>query len=146
VVTVAALMDTIVEYVVDAIERYADGVASKLDHIEERILADDMSEGRNMLGRIRRTTVRLHRQLVILRSLMQRFELDVSETLALKLTTSKLRQRLDWLDIEVVSLRDRAHLLQEEVTIKTAEQKTFRFSPSSPRSFCRQLWLPASSA
>ena len=53
-------MDTIVEYVVDAIERYADGVASKLDHIEERILADDMSEGRNMLGRIRRTTVRLH--------------------------------------------------------------------------------------
>ena len=46
----------------------------------------------------------------------------MSETLALKLTTSKLRQRLDWLDIEVVSLRDRAHLLQEEVTIKTAEQ------------------------
>src|SRR6185503_21200985 len=84
----------------------------KLDHIEERILEDDMSEGRNMLGRIRRTTLRLHRQLVILRSLMQRFELDVSETLALKLTTSKLRQRLDWLDNEVVSLRDRAHLLQ----------------------------------
>jgi zinc transporter len=106
-------MDSIVEYVVDAIERYADDVAGKLDHIEERILADDMSEGRNMLGRIRRTTLRLHRQLVILRSLMQRFELDVSETLALKLTTSKLRQRLDWLDIEVVSLRDRAHLLQE---------------------------------
>ena len=41
---------------------------------------------------------------------------------ALKLTTSKLRQRLDWLDIEVVSLRDRAQLLQEEVTMKTAEQ------------------------
>jgi hypothetical protein len=35
--------------------------AGKLDHIEERILADDMSEGRNMLGRIRRTTVRLRR-------------------------------------------------------------------------------------
>jgi len=81
-----------------------------------------MSEGRNMLGRIRRTTLRLHRQLVIMRSLMQRFALEVSETLALKLTTSKLRQRLDWLDNEVVSLRDRAHLLQEEVTIKTAEQ------------------------
>jgi zinc transporter len=120
--TLAALMDTIVEYVVDSIEHYAEDVASKLDHIEERILADDVSHGRNMLGRIRRTTVRLHRQLVILRSLMQRFDLDLSETLALKLTTSKLRQRLDWLDIEVVSLRDRAHLLQEEVTIKTAEE------------------------
>ncbi len=33
-----------------------------------------------------------------------------------------MRQRLDWLDTEIVSLRDRAHLLQEEVTIKTAEQ------------------------
>jgi hypothetical protein len=59
-----------------------------------------------MLRRIRRTTVRLHRQLVILRSLIQRFELD-------KLATSKLRQRLDWFDIEVVSLRDRRQLLQE---------------------------------
>lgn len=120
--TVAALMDMIVEHVIDAVDRYADDVAGKLDHIEERILADDVNEGRKVLGRIRRTTVRLHRQLVILRSLIQRFELDLSETLALRLTTAKLRQRLDWLDIEVISLRDRAHLLQEEVTIKTAEQ------------------------
>jgi zinc transporter len=118
----AALMDTILEFVIDGIDRYGDDVAGKLDHIEERILADDVSEGRNMLGRIRRSTVRLHRQLVILRSLIQRFELDLSEMFALKLTTSKLRQRLDWLDIEVVSLRDRAQLLQEEVTMKTAEQ------------------------
>jgi zinc transporter len=102
----AALLDTILEFVIDGIDRYSDDVAGKLDHIEERILADDVSEGRNMLRRIRRTTVRLHRQLVILRSLIQRFELD-------KLTTSKLRQRLDWLDIEVVSLRDRRQLLQE---------------------------------
>jgi zinc transporter len=33
-----------------------------------------------------------------------------------------LRQRLEWLDAEIISLRDRAHLLQEEVTMKTAEQ------------------------
>jgi len=103
-----ALLDTILEFVIDGIDRYSDDVAGKLDHIEERILADDVSEGRNMLGRIRRTTMRLHRQLVILRSLIQRFELDLSEMFALKLTTSKLRQRLDWLDIEVISLRDRA--------------------------------------
>jgi zinc transporter len=116
------VVGVIVEHVIDAVDRYADDVAGKLDHIEERILADDVNEGRKVLGRIRRTTVRLHRQLVILRSLIQRFELDLSETLALRLTTAKLRQRLDWLDIEVISLRDRAHLLQEEVTIKTAEQ------------------------
>jgi zinc transporter len=33
-----------------------------------------------------------------------------------------LRQRLEWLDAEIISLRDRAQLLQEEVTMKTAEQ------------------------
>ena len=81
-----------------------------------------MSEGRQMLGRIRRTAVRLHRQLVILRALMQRLELDLAEKLTLRLATARLRQRLEWLDTEIVSLRDRAHLLQEEVTMKTAEQ------------------------
>lgn len=73
----AALMDTILEFVIDGIDRHNYDVAGKLDHIEERILADDVSEGPNILGRIRRTTVRFHRQLVILRSLIQRFELDL---------------------------------------------------------------------
>src|SRR5262245_30782737 len=99
-------MDTILEFVIDGIDRYSDDVAGKLDHVEERILADDVGEGRNMLRRIRRTTARLQRQLVILRSPIQRFVLD-------KLTTSKLRPRLDWHHIEVVSLRDRTQLLQE---------------------------------
>jgi zinc transporter len=120
--TVAALLDTIVEHVVDAVDRFADDVARKLDRIEEKILAEDVSEGGQMLVRIRRTTVRLHRQLVILRSLIQRLGLDLGQKFALGLATKKLGQRLDWLDAEIVSLRDRAQLLQEEVTIKTAEQ------------------------
>ena len=33
-----------------------------------------------------------------------------------------MTQRLDWLDTEIIALRDRAHLLQEEVTLKTAEE------------------------
>ncbi len=120
--TVAALLDTIVEHVVDAVDRFADDVARKLDRIEEKILAEDVSEGGQMLVRIRRTTVRLHRQLVILRSLIQRLGLDLGQKFALGLATKTLGQRLDWLDAEIVSLRDRAQLLQEEVTIKTAEQ------------------------
>lgn len=55
-----------------------------------------------MLVRIRRTTVRLHRQLVILRSLIQRLGLDLGQKFALGLATKTLGQRL-----------------QEEVTIKT---------------------------
>ena len=122
VATPAALLETIIGFMIDSIDRFSDDVAGRLDRIEESILADDMSEGRRLLGRIRRTTVRLHRQLVILRALIQRLELDLCQKLSLRIGTSRLRQRLDWLDTEIVSLRDRSHLLQEEVTIKTAEQ------------------------
>jgi zinc transporter len=48
--------------------------------------------------------------------------LDLAEKFTLGLATARLRQRLEWLDAEIISLRDRAHLLQEEVTMKTAEQ------------------------
>ncbi len=122
IATPAALLESIIGYMIDSMDRFSDDVATKLDRIEEQILADDMSEGRQMLGRIRRTTVRLPRQLVILRSLLQRLELDLCQKLSLRIATARLRQRLDWLDTEIVSLRDRAHLLQEEVNIKTAEQ------------------------
>jgi zinc transporter len=122
VANVTALLDTILEHGIDAIDHYAEDIAWKLDRIEERILADDINEGRQVLGRVRRTNVRLHRQLVILRSLIQRFELDLCHNIAFPLAAAKLSQRLDWLDTEIVSLRDRAQLLQEEVTIKTAEQ------------------------
>ena len=73
---------------------------------------------------LRRTTVRLHRQLVTLRSLIQRFEHEIeeSENPALNLRTKKLIQRLDWLDTEIVELRDRSRLLQEEIMLKGSEQ------------------------
>jgi zinc transporter len=120
----AALLDMMVEHIVDAVDHYADDFARKLDHIEERILADHLGEGVQSLGRIRLTAVRLHRQLASLRSLIHRFQLDRGQPSnpALRLETARLSQRLDWLDTEIVALRDRAHLLQEEVTIKTAGQ------------------------
>ncbi|HUU67340.1 MAG TPA: CorA family divalent cation transporter [Methyloceanibacter sp.] len=118
--TVPTLLWAIVEHIVDAVDEYAEDIAGVLDEIEERILADEPSDERLTLGRIRRTIARLHRQLAMSRSLINRFECDVSERSAT--APSKLAQRLDWLDGEVVALRDRAHLLQEEVTLKAAEQ------------------------
>ena len=123
VVRTAALLQIIVEHVVEAIDRYAEGLAGHLDHIEERVIANDVNVHRQAIGRIRRMTVRLHRQLVIMRSLMRRFERDIGDSNpTLRLSPERLSQRLDWLDTEIVALRDRAHLLQEEVTLKTAEQ------------------------
>ena len=69
-------------------------------------------------------TVRLHRQLAILRSLIHRFEhgMEAPQASVLALQTEKLVQRLDWLDTEIVELRDRARLLQEEIMLKDTEQ------------------------
>jgi zinc transporter len=122
--SVVALLEAIMEQVVDSVDHYADELAGTLDHLEERILVDDVNEGRQTLGRVRRTTVRLHRQLAILRQLIHRFELGIghAQQNTFRLATAKLGQRVDWLDAEIVALRDRAHLLQEEVTLKTAEQ------------------------
>ena len=124
VTTVTALFEAIIEHVVDAVDDYAEDLAENLDDIEERILAEKPSDERQTLGRVRRTTVQLHRQIGMSRSLIRHFERDEAQPPkpALRLATSSLGQRLDWLDTEVVALRDRAHLLQEEVTLKMADQ------------------------
>src|SRR5262245_908943 len=124
VATPAALVESLTEQMIEAVDHHAEKLANQLDRIEERILADDTSVDRNVIGRVRRLTVRLHRQLVSLRSLIHRYERDIepSPKPALKLAARKLGQRLDWLDTEIIALRDRSHLLQEELSLKTAEQ------------------------
>lgn len=53
-----------------------------------------------------------------------RFEQNTWQTTgkAHDLKTSQVAQRLDWLDHEMVALRDRAHLLQEEVSLRMTDQ------------------------
>ena len=110
---------------IETLDHYADGLAGQLDRAEERILADEFDVDRQVVGSVRRMTVRLHRQLVTLRTLIQRFEHDIEEeeaNPAITLSTEKLAQRLDWLDTEIVELRDRSRLLQEEIMLKSSEQ------------------------
>jgi zinc transporter len=122
--SVAALLEAIVEHIADAIDATADDLAGELDQIEDRILAGRVGDERQRLGKVRRTTVRLHRQLSGLRVVFHRLERNGTERLspALRIATAGLVQRLDGLDHEVVGMRDRAHLLQEEITARLAEQ------------------------
>ena len=123
--TPSALLETITGQMIDALDHYAEGLAAQLDRAEERILADEVNVDRQVVGSVRRMTVRLHRQLVTLRSLIQRFEQDIEEedaNPAISLPTEKLGQRLDWLDTAIVELRDRSRLLQEEIMLKGSEQ------------------------
>jgi Mg2+ and Co2+ transporter CorA len=60
---------------------------------------------------------------------------------ALKLSVERLGQRLAWLDAEIVALRDRAHLLQEETMLKNAEQTNRNLQVLA---IVSTLFLPAS--
>jgi len=117
--TPAVLLEVIIGQMTESLDRFADGLANQLDHAEERTLADELNTDRKLVG-----TVRVHRQLVTLRLLMHRFEHDIEAFAnpALILPTHKLGQRLDWLDTEIVELRDRSRLLQEEIMLKSSEQ------------------------
>jgi zinc transporter len=121
---VAALLETIVEHIADAIDATADDLAGELDQIEDQLLTGRASDERQRLGKVRRTTVRLHRQLSGLRAVYHRLERNGTERLSpeLRIATAGLVQRLDGLDHEVIGMRDRAHLLQEEIGARLAEE------------------------
>jgi zinc transporter len=120
----AALLETIVENVADTMDRIAERVSRSLDEIEEQVLSDDAADLRQGLGRLRRTCVRLHRQLSGLRIVFHRLEQKNVNDLkpALQLRAGKLAQRLDGLDHTVVEMRERSRLLQEELHLKIEEQ------------------------
>jgi zinc transporter len=120
----AALLEAIVENVADTMDRLSDRIARSLDEIEEQVLSDDTNDLRQHLGRLRRSCVRLHRQLSGLRIVFHRLEQRNPEDLkpALRLRAGKLAQRLDGLDHSIVEMRERSRLLQEELHLKIEEQ------------------------
>ena len=127
---------------VEAVESYADTLAEDLDKVEERLLTAEASDQHQAIGRVRKLAVRLHRQLATQRSLIHRFEREMERSGqdSLQFATAKLAQRLDWLDHEMVALRDRSHLLQEECRCEwpTRPIAICRCSPSSPPCSCRR--------
>jgi zinc transporter len=125
VATVAALLEKIIDEVADTMDRVADKIGIEIDEIEEKVLAGETkSEMRAGLGRLRRTCLRLHRQLAGLRVLFHRLEQKSPENLspALRLHAAKLAQRLDGLDHDITELRERSRLLEEELRFKLEEE------------------------
>src|SRR5215470_9204093 len=123
--SVAALLEKIVDEVADTMDRMADTIGTEIDEIEEKVLAGETNAAmRVSLGRQRRTCVRLHRQLAGLRVLFHRLEQKNTDHLspALRLHAAKLAQRLDGLDHDIVELRERSRLLEEELYFKMEEE------------------------
>jgi zinc transporter len=121
---VASLLEMIVEHVIQSIDRYADKLLEEMSDIEVELLGREVKDLRQKLTRIRRAAVHLHRQLIGLNALFQRYgrELDSEARPKLRIPAVALQQRLQGLDHDIVALRDRAHLLQEEVSAKIAEE------------------------
>ena len=119
----AALLEMIVDRVADTMEQISDRLDIDLDEIEEKILSDGTDDRRKELGRVRRTCVRLHRQLSGLRLVFHRLDQKDMEQLkpAVRLHAAKLAQRLDELDHQIMEMRDRSRLLQEELQLKMEE-------------------------
>jgi zinc transporter len=120
----AGLIELIVTEAAVGIDNLLDELATELDHIEDLLLIDSIPDERRRVGRVRRTGVRLHRQLAALRVLLKRFDItdEIARKPALLLDTDRLVQRLDALDQEVVSVQERARLLQEEIGARLSDE------------------------
>jgi zinc transporter len=120
------LFEMIVDNVSVAMEKVTDRLAKALDQVEEQVLSDDdnTDDLRQNLGRIRRTCVRLHRQISGLRLALHRFEQGNANNPKPQTTlrAGALAQRLDGLDRAIPEMRERSRLLQEELLLKIEEQ------------------------
>jgi zinc transporter len=118
------LFKVIIERTLDSVDQHIEALAKTIDDIEEALLTDESVNARQSIGQIRRTAVRLHRQIAISRSLVHRIEHETAknEKLSLRFATATLSQRLDWLNAVIDALRERAQLLQEEAMLRTADQ------------------------
>jgi len=121
---IAALFESIVEHVASTMERVVDRLAHDLDAIEEEVLSEEEADLRKGLGQLRRTCVRLHRQLSGMQLVFHRLERKnvVGVKPGLQIAAARLAQRLDGLDRSLVEMRERARLLQEELQLKIEEQ------------------------
>lgn len=120
----AGLIELIVAEATVGIDHLLDELAKELDVIEDLLLIDSVSDERRRVGRVRRTGVRLHRQLAALRVLLNRFDIteEIAQKPALLLDTDRLVQRLDALDQEVITVQDRAKLLQDEIGARLSDE------------------------
>jgi zinc transporter len=120
---VASLFELIINHVADSIDKYADDLDEEMDDIEDELWQRSPSDQRQRLAKVRKAIVHLHRQMQGLLALFQRVghKLDTEPPPDLRMKTNVLTQRLENLDRDIIAMRERAHMLQEEVALKIAE-------------------------
>jgi len=105
------------------LKRLADEMTELLDRVEDEILAGNIKQQREQLGRTRRLCARLRRQFAPERTDMNKFLLRPMEQLAL-VDREHLQEYNDTLGFvleEIAECYERAKLLQEELSSRVAE-------------------------
>jgi zinc transporter len=118
------LLAAIIEQIANTVDMIVEELTAEIDRIEDTVLREGLRDDRVRLGTARLTSVRIHRRLNGLRSLFRRLSASQAGGLveSLRSAAAPLTQRLDELDHDVIELRDRARLLQEELGARMAEQ------------------------
>lgn len=119
-----SLLELIVEHVAEGIDEVADDLAGKLDEIEDQLAVRSIGRARQNLASVRRTSVRLHRLLSGLRSVLARLERQGAKAIdrRLQIRAGRLAQRLEELDHMIVEIRERGYRLQDEVSATINEE------------------------
>ena len=119
------LFEQVIEYIIDDVTKAVVRLMDETDSVEDHILADRFDDAPARVGAVRRMAVRLNRQLGGLHLLFRRFAETNSGRRApeeVKAAAARLLQRIDGPHHDVQSVQDRARLLQDEMTARTASQ------------------------
>jgi len=117
--TAISFLDAVIDQFADAIARMAETLGDELDRAEDHVLHEEPDDERQLIGRVRLQSVRVHRQLAQLRGMFHRLEprLAVHDA-EVASAIGALAQKLDAIDHEVGSLHERARLLLDELDAK----------------------------
>lgn len=116
-----ALFELMIAQVLQAIAETARGQRLTVDSIEDRVLDDRFHNEARRLAPVRRTAVRLRRQLSAFRGILRHYAEDPSETPmqeGSRAAADRLLRRIEALEQEVMELQDRARFLQDEIAAK----------------------------
>jgi zinc transporter len=105
------------------VKQLADVMTDQLDDIEDKILAGNIEQQRELLGRSRRLCARLRRQFAPERSDLNRFvhRLGISLSAGDREALQSCHEALAFALEEIAELYERAKLLQEELASRLAE-------------------------
>ncbi|WEK48657.1 MAG: CorA family divalent cation transporter [Candidatus Kaistia colombiensis] len=118
-----ALFEMMIEQVLRAVAETLRASRAEADSIEDRVLDESLHDESRRLGPLRRTAVKLHRQLSGLRSILREFAEDEhvdGSHVASRAAAERLLRRIETLDQEVQEVQDRARFLQDEIAAKLA--------------------------